>query len=519
MAANQMQSSVKNTMNSVSTTSRIVRGLGTNALSMAISAASPVLLVPLFLHAWGPELYGRWLALTALVTYLSLVDLGGQNFFGNLLASAFARGDAAEFRDRFSEGVSLFLLIAVIAFAGLMFIILMPGIRFSHQHIVIGREDRLVLLFAGATFLSGVPFGIVSAAYRAAGLFVRGQMIGNLSRGFNFILFVAILLLRAQPWVYAGVWFAASLLPTIYQIFDIRRCVPAVRGTRISWEAARAGFIHLPGSLYFWLLALSNALNQQGVLIVLAFTGSAAGIALFATHRTICGLVGYIGAMVQAPMMPELTFLFSRNQQASLISASQISLKLVSLTSATASIGLWFILPMIYPLWTGKSLILNPTLLAVLLIQAVLAAGWSTSGWALLASNQHRNLACWAFVNGLLTIALSALFAPRYGVIGVAVASLIGDIACGLAVYPILASRLLGIPKLRMYETILLPVAALLPLLVMALSSAQVEIDSTLRTIGGAMTSILLMVLAALWAFREKDERDRIIGQLRSMAQ
>src|ERR1017187_5195773 len=95
---------------------RFLRGLGSTALGQAISAAGSILLVPLFLHAWGADLYGRWISLTALASYLGLLDMGGQSYVGNLLAAEYVRGNDEEFQRRLSEGVSLFCLIAAIAF-------------------------------------------------------------------------------------------------------------------------------------------------------------------------------------------------------------------------------------------------------------------------------------------------------------------------------------------------------------------------------------------------------------------
>src|SRR5512134_2975736 len=77
---------------------RIVTGLASTSLYQIIAAAQSILLVPLFLRAWGTNGYGDWLTLTALVSYLGLMDLGGQNYIGNLLAFDYTRGEEADFR-------------------------------------------------------------------------------------------------------------------------------------------------------------------------------------------------------------------------------------------------------------------------------------------------------------------------------------------------------------------------------------------------------------------------------------
>ena len=69
---------------------RLKSGLARTALSQIIIAATAIALVPLYIAAWGVDGYGRWLSLTAVIAYLSLLDLGGQNYVGNLLAGAYA---------------------------------------------------------------------------------------------------------------------------------------------------------------------------------------------------------------------------------------------------------------------------------------------------------------------------------------------------------------------------------------------------------------------------------------------
>src|SRR6267378_1844389 len=88
---------------------RLSLGIGSAALFQAVNAAQAVILVPLFLRAWGAEGYGQWLALTALISYLTLADLGGQNYIANLLAMSHARGDRERFQTTLSEAVSFFL--------------------------------------------------------------------------------------------------------------------------------------------------------------------------------------------------------------------------------------------------------------------------------------------------------------------------------------------------------------------------------------------------------------------------
>ncbi len=451
--------------------SRLIRGLGSTALYHVIAAGSSILLVPFFLNAWAARGYGHWLALTALVSYLSLLDFGGQSFIGNLLAQSYVRGSRDEFRQRLSEGISLFAVIAVGGMGTIGFVLSLPGLALPGQVATLSSDDRLVLFFMGAAYLLSIPGGVYVTAYRATGRMARGGMVGNILRGINLLVYVALLAAKAPPAIYALGYLTTGVAGTLAVVYDLQRQVSIVRGVRLSLAAAQRGTAYLRGSFYFWLLSLANAVNLQGVILVLAAGGSPALVAVYTTHRTLSGLLGYIGNLFQSPLWPELTFLHSQDRHAELRRAALLAVRVVVLLSGMAAIALWLLLPVIYPLWTRRQMEPQPSLLALFLIQGVLAAGWNTSSWPLLASNHHQSLTYWALANAAVTIVLAIPLTAHYGVLGVAVATLLGDMLSCVA-YPWLASRQLGLPARAMYGAIVSPLLALAPMVALLFLAA-----------------------------------------------
>jgi len=446
---------------------RLLLGVGSSAMSQVIAAAQPILLVPLFFRAWGANGYGRWLVLTALVSYLSMLDLGGQNYIGNLLAIEYAQGNKESFREKLSEGVSLFTFVAIAAL--IFLVIVLFGVMNSSLPVlgkVFSSEERWIILFLGSNFLLSIPSGVYVTAYRASGLFVRGTMLGNVLRIGHFASSAVMLYISVSPFVYALVFLIAGMIGTMVIVWDSRRKMVACYQIRIGLAEAKRGRKYLRGALQFWLLALANGLNQQGVLLVLAIFASPAIVALYATHRTAAGLVGYFGSVLQAPLWPELSFLWAQDRREELRKVALLAIRIIMLISGLAAFTMWVLLPFIYPLWTGKQLQLQPVLFAVFLIQGVLAAGWFTSGWSLLAANQHRVPARWSLANAVVTIVLAVLLASIFGILGVALATLMGDMLCGLLVYPKLVANTLRFSVWRVYQSMLL-VASLLSLLVL----------------------------------------------------
>jgi O-antigen/teichoic acid export membrane protein len=421
---------------------RLRSGVWQMVLSQVVSSVTPLLLVSLYLRAWGPTTYGRWLSLTALVSYLSLLDFGGQTFIGNLAAMDFAKGDSQGMRAKLSEGLSLFFAIALAAYAVIGTVLFLPRTAFLGRINDLQGNDRAILLLMAGAFLLAIPGSIYAVAYRSSGLVSRGIAIGTYSRLVAYASFAVSLLIGIGPVAYAGLNAATAVMGTVVVVRDAPRHIAACRGLRIRWSLARAGVSQLAGALFFWLLSVANAVNQQGIILVLAALSGPTAVVTFVTHRMVANAVLYVANIFQGPTCPEMTFLHARENTAGLARLLKVTLKTVVLISAVLGMFLWFVAPVAYQTWTRHRVAFDPLLLAILLAQVVLASAWTTSGWSLIAVNHHKGLAYWNAGNAALTIVLAILFVPHYGVYGAAVASLLGDIVCGLLVYPALAARL-----------------------------------------------------------------------------
>lgn len=438
-----------------------VRKLGLSVASVGvgqvIAAGQAILLVPLFLRAWGQTSYGEWVALTAFMSYLTLVDLGGQSYIANLLTISFSRGDIAGFQSTLARGVSASTAVALAAFVGVAVVLVLPAGAVPPLAHALGRpESRTIVMLVSASLLVTVPYGVYNAVYRAAGLFLRGQTIGNVTRATELTIYAFLLFESVNPEQYACALLGGSIVRVLVVVVDLRRCSPVGRprlSPRLAWEGRR----YLGGSMLFWLGAVSNGLNQQGVVLVVAAVAGASAVTDFATQRTLAGAVGYVSALALSPMWPEMSRLFAQDRMEDLRRLSVGVLRLVVFLSSVVAACVWFLAPVIYPLWTGRHLYLDRGLLGVLLVQMVMSAGWATTSWSLLSCNRQRGVAVSALADAVLTICLGIWWGQRGGLVGVALASLAGDFVCGLGVYPFLASRFLSLSARALYRAMVEP--------------------------------------------------------------
>ncbi len=99
---------------------RLGRTLSAHAYGQVVTIAVQVALVPLLLHAWGTQVYGGWLLLSAIPFYLTFSDLGLTFVAKNAMVMAVAAGRRDEavriFHSVFAVlGVVVLLLLAVSA--------------------------------------------------------------------------------------------------------------------------------------------------------------------------------------------------------------------------------------------------------------------------------------------------------------------------------------------------------------------------------------------------------------------
>ena len=162
----------------MSTAARLISGSAASWVQIAVNMASQIVLVPMYLSYWDAETYGVWLAVQGIMSTLSMLDLGHQNF----LAYEFLR--LAD-NDRVALGKYLWSGIVIGLIISLLQIILIVIFIFSGTLAFLlgesGIENSSLLNAAGvALFLQGFSWmvfatspGLIGRALAAFGYFPR----------------------------------------------------------------------------------------------------------------------------------------------------------------------------------------------------------------------------------------------------------------------------------------------------------------------------------------------------------
>jgi len=75
--------------------SRLIKGVAANGFALAVTFLS-IVTIPFFWHYWGQELYGEWIIVSAIPTYLTMSDLSFGTTAGSQMTILAAQGKRLE---------------------------------------------------------------------------------------------------------------------------------------------------------------------------------------------------------------------------------------------------------------------------------------------------------------------------------------------------------------------------------------------------------------------------------------
>ena len=421
---------------------RLIQGIGANFLGQFINLLSRVLLVPLFLTAWGAEIYGEWLLLSSIVAYLSLTDLGGQLYIVNRLTQAYAQEDLGLFRKILHTGLGLFLIIPLVAFAGFVGVIFwFPPGSLLQISVTTPAVVFLVLGVLAFQFIFSMPQGILLGVYRAVGLLPRGVMLANVMQ------LASVTLVGLGLWLKGGLVAIAclQLLPylavALGAAWDLNRRFPEFRMLSLGEADFSLGLSFIKPSLHFFGIQLSQAFSIQGTVLVVGMVLGSVQVVVFSTMRTIINLSRSFFEQISHAAWPELTRLDTQREEEKffLLFRAVFRSTLVAAVIFMAIFHFWG--EAIYHFWLRKTVAYQQTVMDLFLVYTGQLLVWLTCCHPLMATNRHRALAKVMLASSLLGIGLAYLGGRHLGLPGVILGMIAGDLVLPCWFVPYLLSR------------------------------------------------------------------------------
>jgi len=424
----------------VSVARRLVGSFGASALGPGVTLLVQLANVPVMLRLWGPELYGEWLMLSAIPTYLLLSDLGFGNVAGSAMTMSVHAGDRAGARRIFQSTTALVSLSSLIlAAVAVTFILLLPLQKIFSLRAMPLSEARATLLLLCLNCLVILQWSVLMSAYRATGRYARGMLIVNLIRIVEGAGIFVILFTHGRPEALAAYMLVVSLLGTIWLVIQHTRYAPWLRmGVREAHWGTLRGLVR--PAFAFMAFPACAAISTQGMTLVIGFTLGPLAVALFNPMRTLSRIPLQLTDAIKNSAWPELSAAFGRNDQPLARRLHRGAFQASLLIAAALTVVLWFVGPFAFRLWVHGRMVIALLPFHLLLVEVFVNSLWNTSSSVAMSVNRHERVSLWYLVFSVLSIVIVAVLSRYIGLAGVGVGMLVADLAMFVTVLTISTS-------------------------------------------------------------------------------
>jgi O-antigen/teichoic acid export membrane protein len=388
---------------------RIIKGLGANAYGQLVAIIAQVLGVPILLHYWGTQIYGEWLILSAIPTYLSMVDLGFALSTANDMTARVAKGDHQGALAIFQSlsalvyGIILFCLVA-----SSIMVMFLPFGRWMNISTLSNSDTRWIIGLLAASVLIHLADGVNHAGYRAYGEYAFHSFFGSSAILVQQLLVWSTALLGFKPVIAAAamllVFTIHAILMNIWLFYRHGELVPGFRYA--DWTLLKTLIRPAMANVAF---PLANAINIQGMVLVIGNLLGPVTVVVFSTIRTLTRFTIQMVYSISHAFEPEMAAAWG-NEDKNLLHKLYINnLKLSFWSSIGLAVVLFFTGGWIIRIWTHGSVTIDNGLFNFLLVSAVASGIWYGGLTLLKAGNRHIRATSWYVMASITAIAIAAI--------------------------------------------------------------------------------------------------------------
>jgi O-antigen/teichoic acid export membrane protein len=479
----------------------MARNVSTRYLAIAAEMVIGLVMLPFNLAHLGAAQYGLWVLLGSVTIHLSILDLGYGGGIIKFMAQYRARRDARALNEIASTMFFVFAAMGLLAYG----VVALLAFNLDHIFKMTASQaevGRWILLIIGVHVAINFPFSVY----------------GGVSCGFQRLdanNMVAIIVAVTAAVVNAVVLLAGYGLVTLvaattavrvfgYYIYRLNalRIYPQLRIHPSLFRTSRlrevTGF-----SVYASIIDWANKLNYELDEVVIGIFFGSAYVGVWAVaDRIISGtqrLTNQLNGVLFPVVVDSDTSKLQDRLQRILLQGTLLSLAMVVPISAT-------LIVMADPLvraWVGPEMRAAVPIIQILAIAVAIRVGNATATTLLKGAGQHRMLAWVNLSTGLVNILLSVVLIKPFGLVGVAMGTLIPIALSSAFIVQPAACRRVGLPIRRTLVQSVLP--AIWPAFVVAgVLALTKDISSgtflavALQAVGGGVLYLTLFFAFAI---------------------
>ena len=415
---------------------RLLWGFLTNWISRLAGSVIQLIQVPVFFHFWSTSVYGDWLIVNALPSYLAFSSVGFGSVASNEMTMLNSAGDREGALRVFQ---SCWWLVALLcSAAGLLLVpllIFVPIGTLLNVHAISESDTKHIVFYLGVSVLLGQLEQLMSAAYTCVARYSLGLFIKSILTLAAFAAMIVPVAMGYGPRTTALVFAAANCIGTLVFGFLMHRNIPWIR---FGWRYARFSEIRrlAPLAIAFMGFPIGNALNLQGTLMAIQYALGPVEVAIFASARTVSRVALQMVQMINSTFWPEVSLAYGASNLDTIRRLHRLACQMAAIFAFTVGLAMMTFGPWFLTHWTGGHVPPSRPLLAILLLVVIIYSLWSTSSLLPSATNQHQRLAAWYITATAVTVVLTYFLARWKGLYGAAWSLVLSEVIMNIYVLP-----------------------------------------------------------------------------------
>jgi O-antigen/teichoic acid export membrane protein len=396
-------------------------------LGQVINTLIQFVSVPIFLQCWGIQLYGEWLILFLIPSYLAISDLGFATSAGNEITMLTARDDRQQAVIVYQSVLALITILCIASFLVVLLAVdLLPVKAWLNITLQDSTSLRYSIMFLTLYILIGIPSGLVAMGFLCEGNAALLGMWGNIFKVIESAVTLILVYFKFPVIVVAASYPIIRLLSFFILSTELKRLTPWLVLGFNNCQFSVIKRLTKP-SMAFMLAPMTQALTNQGVVAVVSINLGAQATVIFSTLRTLSRIVLQIGNVINLAVRPEISLAYGKNDTALLKSIHRKACKVTLWFSIVSSLFLLIAGSVLLQIWTRGKIDMDYLLFIIFLATLFGNVFGYTSGCILLATNNHQGFAVRNLIGAISTLTIAIVLIQFWGLYGVAIASLMTE--------------------------------------------------------------------------------------------
>ena len=405
----------------------VARNVSTRYMSIAAEMIIGLIMVPFNLAHLGAAQYGLWILLGSVTIHLSLLELGYGGAIVKFMAHYRARRDARALNEIASTTFFVFAAMGLVAYGAA------AGLAFNLEHIFRLTAEQAeigkwILLIIGVHVALNFPFSVYGGLCTG---FQRIDVNNVVAVGVAIAAAVAnVVVLLAGYGLVTLVAATTAVRVCGYFIYrrNALRIYPDLRIHPSLFRKARlqeiTGF-----SIYASIIDWANKLNYELDEVVIGIFFGSAYVGVWAVAERLISGTQRLTNQLNGVLFPVIVDSDASHQreklQRILLQGTLLSLAMVVPIAA----ALILLADQLVLAWVGPEMRGSVPVIRILAFAVAIRVGNATATTLLKGAGEHRMLAWTNLGTGVVNVVLSVALIKPYGLVGVAVGTLI-PIAC-----------------------------------------------------------------------------------------